>query len=168
MILEGQKSIEEYLYFYSQISKKEIGVVQPHSEEKTELPIDTISEAPDRNIEITQPQIPVVIPEGATKVEPEITIEERLKALEKKEAEALSEAEEVMSERDKRRALKEREKERNRLLKERRRLLKQKEKERKAELKRREQERKKKLKEQNRMRKEKLKARQRVLKKQNR
>lgn len=166
----GQRSLEEYLHLYNQLTNNDIAILKPHPHMDAESQLGTIFDEVKEEKKVVEPLIPVVTQDKIIQVESEseANIDERLKELEQKEAIALSEAEEVMSEKDKRKALKERERERNKLLKERRRILKQKEKERKAELKQRERERKKKLKEQNRLRKEKLKARQRVLKKQNR
>ena len=169
LLQQGQKSIEEYLHFYDLWVGDSIAIIrsEPQADLKSELEVLPV-EVSKEEVEIDKPTLPTVVPERIIQKEVEASIEDRLKELEQKEAAALSEVEDVMSERDRRRALKEREKERDKLLKERRQILKQKEKERKAELKRRERERKQKLREQSRLRKEKLKARQRVLKKQNR
>ncbi len=97
-----------------------------------------------------------------------LTIEQKLKELERSEAEALSQSEGGVIDRDRRDQIKAKEKERKALIKQREKEMKEREKLRKQELKQRERDRRLKIKEQEKIRKAKLKERDRLLREKNR
>lgn len=125
-------------------------------------------------IELTdEPQVDEVVidktqPYTVQKTDSAYKAGDKLRELEIRQEQAISQYQNQESEKDRREQIREREKERAKIIKQRQQEIKQREKDRKKELKLREKERKKKIKEQDKIRKEKLKERARLLRKQNR
>lgn len=113
--------------------------------------------------EENEPTLDIQIP-----IETPVSIEEKLQDLERRQQQAISQSEQPVSEKERRKQLRDRENERKKIIKDRQIELKQKEKARNEELKRRERGRQQKIKEQEKIRKAKLDERARLLRQQNR
>lgn len=170
-LLLSSKSIDQYKEY---IDDADVSIAS----EKREAIIDLIKDDSGEDIH-TLPPIEIKIKDEQIEekkstidiqapAETPVSIEEKLQELERRQQQAISQGEQPISEKERRKQLRDRESERKQLIKQRQIELKQKEKARNEELKRRERERNQKIKEQEIIRKAKLDERARLLRQQNR
>lgn len=169
-LLFSSESVDQYVEFNKDAlgniasDKKEAEIVIELDDVEAEEDLEMDIESKDTPLDIARPlHVPVKSDEkGPT------TIEDQLKELERRQEQALNQSDKPLSDKERKRQLRDREKDRKKLIKQRQQDLKLKEKQRNEELKRREKERQLKIQEQEKIRKAKLNERSRLLREQNR